>query len=126
MFINFNILYKSDISDLEFLLLLAIRDKHEITIKKYEDLLLPLQEKHYIELRKNKTWKLTKSGTEVLLELSQGEIRLEEKECFDSMVELYKKRGKETGILKSGEKRLIFLMRETGFKSNTILPVTER
>lgn len=121
MYINFAQMMSYDLDFKDVAYLVMIRQKEALADGIPMEDIVRFTERNLIERQKNGKYKLTTRGGSLLTIIETPGMTAEIEEARDALIDLYKERGKETGMIKDIEKRLSWLMGTTGFKVGPII-----
>lgn len=124
MYLNFYELYSSDYDLRDLATLIAIRQKEDDCLINQESA-AKLEKANMIEQQKNGAYKLTVKAMEFISVVETPGLTEEVSLLLDYLINLYRTIGKETGIVKEAEKRLIWFMGATGFSAKIIKVTVE-
>lgn len=126
MYINFQQLYKSDISESDFMLLLKVSQKNtELLVEEDKPKLESFLELGLVELVKQgkdffEKLRISKKGKQFIRNIESPKYSDEIQELEQKLVEMYEDAQKETGLRAEVKSRLTWFMCETGFRANVI------
>ena len=126
MYINFEQLYKSDISESDFMLLLKVSQKNtELLTEEDKPKLESFLELELVELIKQgkdffEKLRISKKGKQFIRNIEAPKYSDEIQELEQKLVEMYEDAQKETGLRAEVKSRLTWFMCETGFRANVI------
>lgn len=126
MYINFEQLYKCDISETEFMLLLKISQKNTELLKEEDTQTIEkFIELQLVELiKQGKTFfeklRISKKGKQFIRNIEAPKYSDEIQHLEQELVNMYEDHGKDIGLRADVKSRLTWFICETGFRPNII------
>lgn len=123
MFINFEMLLRSELTPFELAMLCAVRQREKSVIENMDrETFEKLEGKGYIEKNLAGRVSITKLGNAAIEAIETPGITEESEMVLKKAIELYESNGKNIGVSrKEAQERMIWFIANTNFKSGVIL-----
>lgn len=121
MYLNFEQMLSSGLTFTDVANLLMIRQKEPLADEIPKGDINKYIGKRFIEQQKNGKYKITPYGGSVLTRIETPGLTPEIEEIRDAIIEIYDSQGKDTGVVKEVERRIIWFVSNTNFKKAPIV-----